>query len=504
MAFGFSVGDFLAILEIAKGVYDACKHGPAEYKELCNETKSMRFVIQSLLDDARDPNSLLNRKGFNRKDELDEIIRSCTKVMREMQALVNKHSRLEDDGHGRILHIWDAYQVGSSDLDVLRGRMTFYTSMISMFLLSLEGSAIARIEMKLDKIYARMLEDDSSYGRGSSTDAVSTVSILSEIETREDDVWAILRSELLEEGVSMAHIMANKESIIKHVKSLLEEDLPIDVDVDSDHDVALLPIETNILSMSSSHPKAPAETTITILGPTRDTLLQPEYENKGLILDYEYPGVELVLDAVAFGSFRDHPACFLGFVLAFSTRATAAIEVWVCAEFASAKPAWTKRASYSYHQQDYQPWVPGSSLKIVEISPKFGVALPFIVNHSTEDRSEHSEDKNEARGWPVQSVVRYIPRLGRSICQASWVVTHPSSDDNRNLRIRLGLMLLHDNKSFVGRFQMGRRKPISRIATDVPLTTFIVEGRTSNLVLDVDYLERYVRDGVTSADENGT
>lgn len=72
MAFGFSVGDFLAVLEIAKGVYDACKDGSAEYKELCSETKSMRYAIQSLSNDARDPDSLLNRKGFNRKNELDQ------------------------------------------------------------------------------------------------------------------------------------------------------------------------------------------------------------------------------------------------------------------------------------------------------------------------------------------------------------------------------------------------------------------------------------------------
>ena len=132
------------------------------------------------------------------------------------------------------------------------------------------------------------------------------------------------------------------------------------------------------------------------------------------------------------------------------------------------------------------------------------MALPSIVDDSTKERTEQNEDRNETRGWPVQSVIRYIPRLGRSICQASWVVTHPSSDDITNLPIRLGLIILHDNKSFVGRFQMGRRKPISRIATDVPLTSFIIEGGISNFALTVDYLERYVRDGVTIAGEDET
>jgi hypothetical protein len=226
MAFGFSVGDFLAVLEIAKGVYDACKDGPAEYQELCGETKSMRYAIQSLSNDAKDSNSLLNRKGFNRKNELDEIIRNCTKAMKEMQALVDEHSRLKDDGHGGMLRIWDAYQVGSSDLNSLRGKMTFYTSMISMFLLSLEGSAIARIETKLDRIYARILRDDAIQAQQSSISVASTTSILSQIETHEDDVWAVLKNELLADNVSMAHIMANKDDIISYIKSLISDGMP--------------------------------------------------------------------------------------------------------------------------------------------------------------------------------------------------------------------------------------------------------------------------------------
>ena len=125
MSFGFGVGDFLAVSNIAKGVYEACKDGPREYKEISREAKSMGYVINSLSDDAQDPHSLLNKKGVRRKPELVEIIRNCETTMQELQAMVDKHSSL-GDGHGKFTRVWDAYKVGSSDLDSLRGKLTFY------------------------------------------------------------------------------------------------------------------------------------------------------------------------------------------------------------------------------------------------------------------------------------------------------------------------------------------------------------------------------------------
>ena len=97
-----------------------------------------------------------------------------------------------------------------------------------MFLLSLEGSAVARIERKVDKIYARMLQDDITQAQQSSISVASITSLLSQLETNEDDVWTILKTELLAENISMAHIMSNKEDIIEYIKSLIAVELPND------------------------------------------------------------------------------------------------------------------------------------------------------------------------------------------------------------------------------------------------------------------------------------
>lgn len=54
----------------------------------------------------------------------------------------------------------------------------------------------------------------------------STTSLLLQIETHEDDVWMIFKTELLGEDVSMAHIMFDKEEIVEHIKSLAAGGLP--------------------------------------------------------------------------------------------------------------------------------------------------------------------------------------------------------------------------------------------------------------------------------------
>lgn len=225
MSFGFGVGDFIAVSKIAKGVYEACKDGPREYREISREAKSMRYAIDSLSNEAQDPLSLLNTKGVKRKPKLVEIIENCETTMQEVQNMIDKHSSLKDD-RGKLIRVWDAYKVGSSDLDSLRGKLTFHTSIISIFLLSLEGSALARIEWKVDKIYARMLQDDITQAQQSSISLASTTSFLSQLDTNEDDVWTILKTELLAEDISMAHTMSNKEDIIEYIKSLIAAGLP--------------------------------------------------------------------------------------------------------------------------------------------------------------------------------------------------------------------------------------------------------------------------------------
>ena len=231
MSFNYGASEIITVLNMVKTVYEACRSGPEKYQEIRRELKSLQFAITSLSDDAKDESSLLNRKGAKRKGELVELMNNCEQTTQELKALVDQHSRLCGDGGNQAKRLWDAHKVGKADLDSLRGKITFHTSTIEVFLISLQGSAISRIEDKIDKIFAKTMQADvevSSIGseRQSVMSIASDVSLLSRIETDEDEVWQSLKGEFLAEGISMASIMSNQTEIIAYIKSLLVNATP--------------------------------------------------------------------------------------------------------------------------------------------------------------------------------------------------------------------------------------------------------------------------------------
>jgi hypothetical protein len=215
---GYGVGDILTVLKLVNDVYTACKDGPGEYEEICRETMSLRLTLNSLSNDARNTRSLLNTKGTRRRQDLQTIIRNCEGAVKELQALVDKHSSLETDG---VTRIWHAYQMGSADTDGIRGKLIMHTSIINAFLQSLQGSALTRIEKRIDKIYVKLRDLDASQARQSTTSLASTVLF---IENNEEDTWKVLEMELLKEDISGTHILEHKDEIIKYITRLVEAD----------------------------------------------------------------------------------------------------------------------------------------------------------------------------------------------------------------------------------------------------------------------------------------
>ena len=104
-----------------------------------------------------------------------------------------------------------------------------------MFLLSLQGTTLGRIETKIDKMYAQMLQDDIANACESSTSSPSvTMSAFSHLEDNPDNVWAYLKAELLGEQISMAQLTAHKDEIFRYVKSLVQGSLTDDEEIDED------------------------------------------------------------------------------------------------------------------------------------------------------------------------------------------------------------------------------------------------------------------------------
>ena len=208
MSFGFAVGDFIALGNLAWNVYKECKSASAEFQEARNEVISLHTAIRELQDEAENKDSILNRAGLGRKQELDNLMRNCSDVLNELEQLLTRYRSLGTK-HKRT---WDRVKFGSEGLQEIRSKLMFHTSALTLFLTSLGTGSLGRIEKKLDDLAAEIRAGQHE---------PSLISICDEEDKFEQDsAWRGLMSELSEE-FSRDEIEAYKGDIVRYIRGLL-------------------------------------------------------------------------------------------------------------------------------------------------------------------------------------------------------------------------------------------------------------------------------------------
>lgn len=97
MALGFSVGDFVQCLTLAKEVVGARGHGPQEYQEIEMEARTLQTALKQLHHDAKHGSGILNLKGLARRQDLLDLITNCEALHRQLLYFINQNSGLGGD-----------------------------------------------------------------------------------------------------------------------------------------------------------------------------------------------------------------------------------------------------------------------------------------------------------------------------------------------------------------------------------------------------------------------
>jgi hypothetical protein len=210
MSFGFSIGDFVTVGNLAWSVFRSCKAAPGEFQELSKEVSSLHTALKELEDEASDPQSLLNRRGARRKDELFMIRDNIETALQQLDDIVKRYQSLGR----REKKTWDRVRFAAEDLDAIRGKLVFHTSAISLFLQSLSVGSLGRIEGVLEDLVREVRA-----GKKEKT----LLSACGEEEEEDYDAfaWAELKRELEEEGISGQDIEKYKDAIKIHLKNLV-------------------------------------------------------------------------------------------------------------------------------------------------------------------------------------------------------------------------------------------------------------------------------------------
>jgi hypothetical protein len=209
MSFGFSVGDFIAIGQLTWTVYRACKGAPGEFQELSRELSTLHTILHELEDEAKSPNSLLNRRGSGRKSEFDVLQQNLSIVLKQIEDIVNRYHSLGRDQK----RTWDRVKYATEDLTNLRAKLSFHINGISLFVASLSASSLARIEGILDA-----LVQDIREGKKEPT-------VVSVCDEDDELAWGELERELIGDGITRQDVEKHKDEIKAYLLKLVEENI---------------------------------------------------------------------------------------------------------------------------------------------------------------------------------------------------------------------------------------------------------------------------------------
>ncbi|KAH6705255.1 ankyrin repeat-containing domain protein [Leptodontidium sp. MPI-SDFR-AT-0119] len=141
MSFGFSVGDFIAAIELANRIRKEFVDAPSQFKDISDEVRSLSIVLQDLEVVLSEPDL-----STQQKTELREIADGCLNVLKKLEETLDKYGELKS-GSGsvgkRIKRVWKRLKWEPEDIKELRSRIVANVALLNTF----QGKIASQISM---------------------------------------------------------------------------------------------------------------------------------------------------------------------------------------------------------------------------------------------------------------------------------------------------------------------------------------------------------------------
>jgi hypothetical protein len=125
MNFGYGVGDFIAICNLARNVYKSCKNAPDSFRNIASEVFSLHAVLKEAEETV-----FAETLSPTRQDRLNAVGDGCRRVLEDLQKLVEKYEKL---GTQRK-RLWDRMGWGSENIAELRTRLISNTGLLTAWI----------------------------------------------------------------------------------------------------------------------------------------------------------------------------------------------------------------------------------------------------------------------------------------------------------------------------------------------------------------------------------
>lgn len=207
MSFGFSIGDFITVAEIAWKTYTALRDASEDFDGFASEVHSLYTALICLRDEAISPSSILQYAAPQKISGLKDIIENCENSLLQLQKKAKTVCLLKP---GQRRQFWESLKLAFKDKQGPRDRIAIHTASVNMFLSSLTHNSLGRLEFLLKNA----LQSPSS-----------GFSITSNLPRGPDggseNTWNQIGQDLLMEGISERYFREFSDEIKAYIRYLV-------------------------------------------------------------------------------------------------------------------------------------------------------------------------------------------------------------------------------------------------------------------------------------------
>ncbi|KAJ7017397.1 hypothetical protein C8F04DRAFT_467943 [Mycena alexandri] len=211
MNFGVGAGDIVLVTTLVWKLYKSCKESSEDFQRMSRELSSLYAVLGETSEYLEEYGEEL---PDSRKYRLNMLMDACSLSLKELQALYTRYESLNTNSQ----RTWDRMRYGLKDLSEVRQRLITSTTMLTAFNTALLNSSFSRIEKKLTKF---IVEVQAGMREGSVMSA-SKVASTQAATLESPDVWAELRRELEDIGISALVVEERHDFIVSWLRNAMD------------------------------------------------------------------------------------------------------------------------------------------------------------------------------------------------------------------------------------------------------------------------------------------
>ncbi|KAL8883128.1 MAG: hypothetical protein Q9192_007431 [Flavoplaca navasiana] len=190
MSYGYSVGDFVLLGQLAWTVFKSCRSTPESFANISNEVLSLYDVVKELSDNLKKENPPSSRLAG-----LQHVAGGCQRVLSDLQVLTDRYRSLGTQNK----RTRDRLKWGGEDITEIRLRLISNTALLNAF--------ISTSQITIQKQLQQFLNRHQRSGKEGSV--ISSQSLSS----GDSETWRDIRRELEGFGISVAAFNTNKAFI---------------------------------------------------------------------------------------------------------------------------------------------------------------------------------------------------------------------------------------------------------------------------------------------------